>query len=403
MRLIALGAAGLVAGVVAGVAVPALAEWTESGSTVVAATSTGLAEPSATVTVDGTTATVTVVAAGSGAPPAWYEVRRDGTVVCTSQPPDGQALPGACGGLAAPAASSLTYAVAAVRGSWNAITEVQVVTPPPTPLLELLDPEDGPWDDGVPGDRVTSLDAVTLLLTAPATVNDYELTVSLDDVNVFDGPITSAGPSDYELVLDDLGAGPRTVTAIATYEGVSSTASLEFTVASDTRVESVVLADVPGGSLDNNRKGDLTDGDTMTVTFGRAIDPSSVCVGWDPAQPLPVTVTVDRIPRPKPGTSILTVAPLPDACGPSVGLHVGSLTVDRRGRNDNPTERLFSLSTLAMSADRKSLTVTIDAGDPTFRYRLPDEYSATFSPAAGLLDELGFPVVADFVTTTTTF
>lgn len=406
MRLVALGAAGVVAGAVAGLAMPALAEWTERGSTTITATSTGLEAPFASVTVADGIPTVVVGAPGSGAPPAWYEVRRNGDVVCSSESSTGDAvLPADCADGDAPQASSLTYTVTAGRGSWAASTEVEAVTPPPAPVLAWK----SGTDDGLSNDDITSNSTPVVLLTAPGAANAYTVTVLIDGFPLTDVPVEPGGLIDHEITLSGgLASGRHTITATAAYRGVpSGEAALTIDVASPTGVAAVALADAnPTSTGRDDNPGNLFGGDTMTVTFERPVAPDSICAGWDPSSiaTLPVSVTVTRFPAPKSDRrSVLTLAPVGDACGPDGIVRLGSLTIRKAGNGDNPQEVTFASSTLALTEDGRSVILTVNPTQPGLRYLLPATYDSTFEPAAGILDDLGFEVSVDPVGTSTVF
>lgn len=396
MRLVALGAAGLVTGVMATVAVPAVAEWTQAGQTVVTAQSSTLLPPVASVRVSGTTASLTVDLPAGGASPTSYEVRRGTTIICGAGP-DG--FPAGCTDEGLPAASDVEYTVEAGIGDfWRSTGVVSAEVPPPAPTL-ALDPDS---DSGEPGDGDTTDTTPVVLVSAGEAANPYSVTVTVDGVavgQVIDVP--RAGTMHY-LELPELPAGDHQVAAVATYGNADSTvAALDLTVLETTRVETLTLATA---ASEGGRRGNLKNGDSLTLGVSAPIDPGSVCSTWESGadgagRSVDVMVTVVKV---NDGVSRLTVAPeAMDGCGDNA-LNFGVLTMMAAPGGEDVEPATYAGS-LTLGPEHRQLMLVIGTEEPVVVWQLQKSYMSFFVPSALLVDSQGEPLANGQVTTTTVF
>lgn len=402
MRLIRLGAAGVVAGVVAVAAAPALAEWTERGTTVVTAQATGLREPLVEVQVTGTTALVRAEAAEDGARPAWLEVRRGDHVVCSSRRgtgPDTAALAEVCTD-ELPHGFAGEYTIEAGLGDWTSSVVRPVTTPLPSPTLTWAEGT----DDGKPGDGVTSMRTPTVLLTAPPAAEGYRVTLAMNEEDLPLGPVDvpPGGLAAVKIAMAELGPGPHTLTAVSHRDGApSAIAELALTVAEVPRVDTVTLADA---DRSEGRRGPIRGGDTVTIQFTESVDPASICHAWRSTASGPwtadATMTVER--SVAGDQSVVTFGPRRESCGPSRPLVLGVLTLDATPLL-RETPVAFDGSIAQLSDDKKTLTLTVGTGEGGRVWRLLREYDASFVPAIGVTSIHGHGVTNDLVVATGTF
>jgi hypothetical protein len=403
MRLVALGAAGLIAGAVAGVAVPALAEWTERGSTTVAAVATSLDPAGVDVVVSPEReATVTVTPPATGAVPSTYLVTRDAAEVCGWTPEVSITAPVTCADNDLPPATSVSYAVTVAVGSWSrSSTPVTRAVPPVTPGIELA----ADSDTGIP-DGLTTETAAWFQVTAAAGTNPYDVLVTRDGVVVETLAIPKEGGTpDVEIPLDE--GRPHSVSAYAVYEGAASPPSAAIAVrhVPTTSVTSVTLDDRVDlenvGPPKKENRYDIAGRDEMVVTYSSPIQPQSICAGWDGATALTVTARIQSSGR----QSVMSFVPAAGQCGGQVVL--GSITFSKGGNSKQNTSPMdFTSTSLSLSSDGTRITVSLGPFADTHVWRMPNDEggrpSATYVPGP-VLDRLGNETSLGAVTATGTF
>jgi hypothetical protein len=392
--------AGVAAGVVVAISVPAVAYWTASGSTTVDASSARLGAPLADVTVEGRSVSVSARPATGGPAPERYEVRRGATLLC----PAPSAPAATCIDVVdhdLPPASTHDYTVVGRLGDHWATPPVtrSAVIAPPAPVLTLRAGD----DTGTPGDGVTTVPAPTVLVQAPGGGDTYRVVVSVDGVPRDPVDVTPAGLT-VEVPLDPLPpSGSSDVRASATYrDAPSTTSTLTVRVVAPMRAASLTLSDVDGRRAGGGENPfDVQGGDTATVAFSAPIDPSSVCAGWDGSTPLPVTVRVAKSDR----QSVLTLGSGPEVCG-GEPVSLGTITLSRGGRNDrNPLALDFPGSTLTLTSVNE-LVLTLGPQQRDLVWRVSgrgNPPTASFTPMATVRDIWGHLVASDPATTETTF
>jgi arylsulfatase A-like enzyme len=175
----------------------------------------------------------------------------------------------------------------------------------------------------------------------------------VDSTNI--GAEDQAMPYQVQLDTTTLSEGAHTLTAIARYTaGNTATSSVDVTV------DNVQGLDVQSGNGGTAAKPDA--GDTFTYSFGTAMNPGSFISGWlgTPAQSVKARIIPDdpnygfndslRVLRPD-DTQITAIGEIDLGYDKYVGLF-------------NPIT--FSSSTLAMSPDGKTLTLTLGGTPATF-------------------------------------
>jgi hypothetical protein len=401
MRLVALGAAGLVAGAVAGVAVPALAEWTERGSTTITATSTALYPAGLDVVVSPErNATVTVTPPTTGAVPSTYLVTRDAAEVCAGTPGVSITAPVTCADSNLPPASFVSFAVTVAVGSWSrSSTPVVRAVPPMTPEIDLA----ADSDTGIP-DGLTTETAVWFQVTAAAGTNPYQVLVTKDGVVVETLAIPKEGGTpDVEIPLDE--GRSHSVSAYAVYEGAGSPAAAAIDVqhVPTTSVTSVTLDDRVDlenvGPPKKENRYDIAGRDELIVTYSSPIDPQSICDGWDGTTALTVTARIEAFDQ----QSVMSFHPVAGQCGGQVVL--GSITFSKGGKqNTSPMD--FTSTSLSLSSDGARITASLGPFADTLVWRMPNDKggqpSATYVPGP-VLDRLGHETSLGAVTATGTF
>lgn len=405
MRLVALGAAGVVAGVVAVAAVPALAEWTERGSTVISAQATSLREPLVDVSVSAHgKAVVTATAPRDSAPPQAYAVTRDGASVCEITGDAALSSPVPCEDNAPPLAGTVRYSVTSSVGSWTATSDpIEVHVPPGTPTIDFASDADTGLSDGL-----VVRDSATVRITAGAAIERHRVVVTLDGAVLVTHDVEPGGSVDVPVALahDD----EHLVSAYAVHRlddaAVSPPAEpMSIRRVPGTIVTSVVLSDRPdlGNVTGENRENryDIAGRDEVRVNFSAPVDPSSICAGWDGSAPLPVTVHV----QPDGRHSLLSLSATTDAC--TDGVRFGSLTIARGGMNPrNPTDLDFSSSTLVLSEEGTQVTVSLGPFAASHVWRVPNQASsdppAVFT-VGPMFDQAGHEIGLGQVIATGTF
>jgi hypothetical protein len=393
--------ASALAGAVAAASVPAVAYWTASDTTELQVSADRLTAPVVTAEVHSGSSIRVRTEAGPGPAPERYEVSRGGVPLCPSATGPSAVCDDVVDGGLLPASRAEYSVMGRVGDHWvSPVGRATAVTAPPTPTLGLR-PAD---DTGTEGDGVTQVTSPTVLVTAAGGGDDYNLTITVNGVPAPPQVVPRSGRTVEVPVGPARPGGIAVVAAVAVYEGARSEARpLTVRVVQAARPASLTLSDEddrPAGNGENPF--DIHGGDTATIAFTGPVDPDSLCPGWDGADDLPVTVRVTG----DGGRSVLTVHPATGDCGGAAAA-LGTITLNHGGANPrNPVLLDFPGSTVSLTSENE-ISVTMSPGGTGLVWRIGGANSrgheASFDPASTLLDVWGHPVLADRVTTATTF
>jgi hypothetical protein len=390
--------AGAAAAVLA-VALPASAYWSGSALTPAATVSAATLQPPgvSTSVVDGDV-TLSVTAPASGPAPTSYVVTVKETLVCTLT------APGPCVH-AAGRAATVPYSVASRLGDhWKAAATVTAVTPPPAVTLAWAP------DTGIPGDGKTSATAPDITVTAPAAVSDYTVDLFAEGAATPFATVAvpAAGTTATRTVTPAFSAGGTLdIVAVPMYSGVAgpqTALAIDVVTGASTLT---ALAVNPGVTGDRT----IGAGDVVRLTFGRPLDPRTVCTTWAAtsaaAQSKPVQVTFTDG-----GAAGITMSLAPaGASQPCVApVVLGVLTADTNYLIGNKASVTFPGSTLSIDAARTVVTVTLGGtatGDTdkinTIGRRQPIDPASFAVTGSGPFDEVGTALTATTLTAPSTF
>jgi hypothetical protein len=176
-------------------------------------------------------------------------------------------------------------------------------------------------------------------------------------------------PAQWNTAL--VGTGPQTLRATA-YDKAGNSSSVEITVNVQRNFDvRAVNSGNPG-----SQQGKIEDGDKVTYQFDHAIAPNTVLAGWN-GSPISVQARIAPDDPSQRYNDVLTIDQVPN---------LGTLDLGRddfwgwrftpSGQTPLPDEQaLFTSSQLSMSADQKSVTLTLQGGNET----MPDPVLAVSS------------------------